>query len=105
MKLISYVDYRMIRRWVVRFGVAYATCPGAWGRDRTTGGIWMKYWFRSAIVARNRGITYPRCTVHAEGRVLEILVQWRRDKEAAIISCRRRPVNRSVPWLCLTLIL
>ena len=80
------VSYESVRRWVVRFGSAYAKrlrqkrskADDRWHLDEmfvTIGGQRMYLWR----------------AVDAEGEVLDILVQPRRDKKAAMKLETRKP--------------
>ena len=78
------VSYETIRRWVLRSGPAIARRLRQ-GRARPAG-----HWHLDAMAARIAGEqVYPWRAVDSEGEVLDVLVQRRRDKRAALTLMRK----------------
>jgi transposase-like protein len=76
------VSYETIRRWVAKFGTAYA--------KRLKAGRPKPHWHLDEMFVSIGGrAMYLWRAVDAEGEVLDILVQRRRDKRAALKLLRR----------------
>ena len=78
------ISYEAVRRWAPKFGSAIARRPRQ-GRARPAG-----HWHLDEMTARIGGErTYPWRAVDSEGEALDVLVQRRRDKAAALKLMRR----------------
>src|SRR5919201_3113855 len=78
------ISYETIRRWVRKFGPAFAR------RLRYSHPKPSRYWHLDEMVARIAGETvYLWRAVDHEGEVLDVLVQRRRDKRAALKLMRK----------------
>ena len=78
------VSYETVRRWVLKFGPAIAKRLRQ-GRARPTG-----HWHLDEMAVRIGGAQmYLWRAVDSEGEVLDVLVQRRRDKRAALKLMRR----------------
>jgi transposase-like protein len=78
------VSYETIRRWVAKFGTAYAKRLKA-GRPKPFG----RWHLDEMFVSIGGRQMYLWRAVDAEGEVLDVLVQQRRDKRAALKLLRR----------------
>lgn len=78
------VSYEIIRRWVAKFGTAYAKRLRA-ARPKPDG----RWHLDEMFVSIGGRPMYLRRAVDAEGEVLDIVVQGRRDKRAALKLLRR----------------
>jgi putative transposase len=78
------VSYETVRRWVVRFGPAYALQLQS--RRPRPCDTWH---LNKMFVSIGGRMTYLWRAVYAEGEALETLVQRRRDKSAALKLMRR----------------
>ena len=76
------VSYETVRRWSVKFGLAYARKLRRSHHPQTHAGISM----RSSINGRNM---YLWRAVDCEGEVLDLLIQSRRNKTAALKLMRK----------------
>ena len=88
------VSYETVRRWALKFGQAYAR------RLRTTRPRPDARWHLDEVfvsIADKR--MYLWRAVDGEGEVLDILVQSRRNKKAALKMMRRLLKNRNYPGL------
>src|ERR671939_1455958 len=78
------VSYETVRRWVRKFGPVFAQ------RLRARHPKPSRYWHLDEMVARIAGETvYLWRAVDHEGEVLDVLVQRRRDKVAALKMMRK----------------
>jgi len=78
------VSYETVRRWALKFGSAYARKLRAF-RPRPSG----KWHLDEVFVSINGKRSYLWRAVDSEGEVLEILVQSRRNKRAALKLMRK----------------
>jgi transposase-like protein len=78
------VSYETVRRWVTKFGTAYAKRLRA-GRPKPIG----RWHLDEMFVSIGGRPMYLWRAVDAEGEVLDILVQRRRDKRAALKLLRK----------------
>ncbi len=86
------VSYETVRRWAIKFGVAYARrlrkkrpkSDGRWQLDEV-------------FVSIRRQQMYLWRAVDSEGEVLDILVQKRRDKRAALKLMRKLLKRQGIP--------
>jgi putative transposase len=92
------VSYETVRRWCVKFGQAYANSPC---RRRPRPGD--KWHLDEVFIKINGERTYLWRAVDADGNVLDILVQSRRDKAAARRFLRRPlKTTAAVPRVIMT---
>src|ERR671933_470345 len=78
------VSYETVRRWVLKFGPLYAR------RLRHSHPKPSRYWHLDEMVVRIAGETvYLWRAVDREGEVIDVLVQRRRDKKAALKLMRK----------------
>src|ERR671925_971950 len=78
------VSYETVRRWVLKFGPVFAK------RLRHARPTPSRHWHLDEMVARIAGETvYLWRAVDHEGEVLDVLVQRRRDKKAAVKLMRK----------------
>ena len=86
------VSYETVRRWVRKFGPVFAK------RLRHTRPTPSRHWHLDEMVARIAGETvYLWRAVDHEGEVLDVLVQRRRDKKAALKLMRKLLKKRLRP--------
>ena len=78
------VSYESVRRWSVKFGLAYA-CKLRRSRPRPSG----RWHLDEMFVSINGKRMYLWRAVDSEGEVLDILVQSRRNKRAALKLMRK----------------
>jgi putative transposase len=78
------VSYETVRRWVAKFGTAYAKRLRA-GRPKPVG----RWHLDEMFVSIGGRPMYLWRAVDAEGEVLDILVQRHRDKRAALKLLRK----------------
>ena len=72
------ISYETVRRWVIKFGPLFARTSAGFDPDRRTFGTWARWWSRSGADV------YLWHAVDSEGEILDLLVQPKRDKAAAL---------------------
>jgi transposase-like protein len=78
------VSYETVRRWSVKFGLAYARKLRRSHPPADT-----RWYLDEVFVSINGGNMYLWCAVDCEGEVLDLLVQSRRNKRAALKLMRK----------------
>jgi DDE domain len=78
------VTYETVRRWVLKFGTTIARRLRR-GRPRSSG----RWHLDEVFVSINSRQLYVWCAVDSEGEVLDVLVQPRRDRKAALKLMRK----------------
>ena len=91
------VSYETVRRWALKFGRLYAS------RIRRRRMVHSSRWHLDEVFVRIGGrIHYLWRAVDDEGEVLEMLVQSKRDRKAALKLLRRLLKRRSAPAAIVT---
>ena len=78
------VSYETVRRWSLKFGLAYARKLRRSHPPADT-----RWYLDEVFVSINGGNMYLWCAVDCEGEVLDLLVQSRRNKRAALKLMRK----------------